>query len=199
VAPGGVKEPDETWDRADATDDVQDDHELAAAIESVAAAGGGALSLARELPDGGGTRTTLAVQPPNGVDHWEVRLAARARLFDDPVQEANRELLLDAYTGLARATAPYAGHLASEHTVRRAFDGDFTGPPPYFTGVTYLSERVPGVDVDAVAAGDAAHDAARLPDGVVFEACGAPVPWRCSAEAVADLERLLGIEYLGPV
>lgn len=192
----GYRRKGGTWTFEEASDDQQDDQKLQNAIHNVVEADGGAISLSRTLPDGPTTGTTVSIRSPSpDADFWRISVLDRARLFSGQKHRANRRLLINLFAELADQVSPYVGNLGPEPAVFNGFDGDFDSPPPYFTGVTYLSHYVPGVQLDKLIGMDVAHRTVELSDGVLFEACENDPPWNCDAHEVEELESFLGIEY----
>lgn len=192
----GYKQRAETWTFEAVSDDRQDEQKLQHVISDIVAAGGGAISFSRTLPDGQTTATTFDVRAPSeGADFWRISIKDRARLFSGKENRSSQRVLIDTFEDLADHVSPYVGNLGPEPAVYYGFDGDFDAPPPYFTGVTYLSYGIRCLPVRELKDERVAHRLVELSDGVMFEACETDPPWSCESNEVEELETFLGLDF----
>lgn len=184
------------WIFEETTDDQQDNQKLQNAVRNVVEAGGGAISFSRAPPTGRIVQLTLRVYPPSAeTDYWRIAMSEKAAPFSGEENRTNQRILVDVFTDVVTVVSPYIGTLQISPAVYEGFDGDFTAPPEYFTGVTYLSYDVPGVPLEDLPTADVAHRVVELPDGVLVEPCEGAAPWSCQTDDVAPLEAFLGMDY----
>lgn len=184
------------WTFEDAPDEEQDDRKLRIAIRNVVEAGGGALSFSRELPAGAEYASRVSVRPSTDGDFWTVKWTDSAVPYTGAENRANQRLAVDLFADMAAHVAPYVGALGLRPgPVGGEFRGDFSAPPEYVSGVTYLSDDVPGVPVSDLRASRVPRPVVELQDGVLFEPGGSGGPWHCREDDAERLETVLGIEY----